>query len=120
MPDITTLLISGGVAFALGVVGFFSGSAFRRKSAEKTIGSAETEAKRILNDAMKTAETRKKETLLEAKGFDECIAIINEPSVNVVVKSIEELSVAQVAQIQNIVMREANAKAQDIHIVTKK
>ena len=60
------------------------------------------------------------ETLLEAKGFDECIAIINEPSVNVVVKSMEELSVAQVAQIQNIVMREANATAENIHIVTKK
>lgn len=55
------------VALVLCVIGFFAGSAFRRKSAEKTIGSAETEAKRILNDAMKTAETRKKETLLEAK-----------------------------------------------------
>lgn len=67
MPDITTLLISGGVALVVGVVGFFVGSAVRKRSAEKTIGSAETEAKRILNDAMKTAETRKKETLLEAK-----------------------------------------------------
>ena len=67
MPDITTLLISGGVALVVGVVGFFVGSAVRKHSAEKTIGSAETEAKRILNDAMKTAETRKKETLLEAK-----------------------------------------------------
>ncbi len=67
MPDITTLLISGGAALVLGIIGFFAGSAFRRRSAEKTIGSAETEAKRILSDAMKTAETRKKETLLEAK-----------------------------------------------------
>ena len=60
-------VIFGAVALVLCVIGFFAGSAFRRKSAEKTIGSAETEAKRILNDAMKTAETRKKETLLEAK-----------------------------------------------------
>jgi len=67
VPDITTLLISGGVALVVGVIGFFVGSAVRKHSAEKTIGSAETEAKRILNDAMKTAETRKKETLLEAK-----------------------------------------------------
>ncbi len=59
--------VFGAVALVLCVIGFFAGSAFRRKSAEKTIGSAETEAKRILNDAMKTAETRKKETLLEAK-----------------------------------------------------
>ena len=67
MPDITTLLVSGGVALVVGVVGFFVGSAVRKRSAEKTIGSAEAEAMRILNDAMKTAETRKKETLLEAK-----------------------------------------------------
>lgn len=60
------------------------------------------------------------ETLLKAKGFEDTIAIINEPSVNVVVKSMEELSVAQVAQIQSVVMREADAKAEDIHIVTKK
>ena len=46
------------------------------------------------------------ETLLKAKGFEDTIALINEPNVNVVVKSIEELNVAQVAQIQNIVMRE--------------
>ncbi len=60
-------VILGAGALVLGVVGFFVGSAYRKKSAEKFIGSAEEEAKRILNDAMKTAETRKKETLLEAK-----------------------------------------------------
>lgn len=65
MPGIEIIL--GGVALLLGVIGFFAGSAFRRKSAEKTIGSAEEEAKRILNDAMKTAETKRKETLIEAK-----------------------------------------------------
>ena len=59
------------------------------------------------------------ETLLKAKGFDDSVAIINEDNVNVVVKSVEELDVAQVAQIQNIVMREAGARAEDIHIVTK-
>ncbi len=65
MPGIEFIL--GGAALLLGVIGFFAGSAFRRKSAEKTIGSAEEEAKRILNDAMKTAETKRKETLIEAK-----------------------------------------------------
>lgn len=67
MPTPVIYVIFGAVALVLCVIGFFAGSAFRRKSAEKTIGSAETEAKRILSDAMKTAETRKKETLLEAK-----------------------------------------------------
>ena len=59
--------ILGIAALVLGIVGFFAGSAFRRKSAEKTIGSAEDEAKRILNDALKAAETKKRESLLEAK-----------------------------------------------------
>ena len=49
-------IIMGVVAIVLAVVGFFAGSAYRRKSAEATIGSAEDEARRILNDAMKTAK----------------------------------------------------------------
>mgnify|MGYP003559881470 CR=1 FL=1 len=60
-------IIGGVVAILAAVVGFISGSAHRRKSAEATIGSAEEEAKRILSDAMKNAEQRKKEALLEAK-----------------------------------------------------
>ena len=67
MPETIQFVIFGAVALVLGVIGFIAGSIFRRKSAEKAIGSAEDEAKRILSDAMKTAETRKKETLIEAK-----------------------------------------------------
>ncbi len=60
-------IIGGVVALLFGVIGFVSGSLHRRKSAEATIGSAEEEARRILSDAMKNAESRKKEALLEAK-----------------------------------------------------
>ena len=68
MPEgIMTYVIFVVLALILGVIGFFIGSAYRRKVAEKAIGSAEDEAKRILSDAMKLAETRKKELLLEAK-----------------------------------------------------
>ena len=67
MPETIQFVIFGAAALVLGVIGFIAGSIFRRKSAEKAIGSAEDEAKRILSDAMKTAETRKKETLIEAK-----------------------------------------------------
>ncbi|MBP3705688.1 MAG: ribonuclease Y [Clostridia bacterium] len=63
----TLNIILGVSAVILGAVGFLAGSVYRKKSAEKSIGSAEDEAKRILNDAMKNAETRKKEALLEAK-----------------------------------------------------
>ncbi len=60
-------IIGGVVAILAAVIGFVSGSVHRRKSAEAAIGSAEDEAKRILNEAMKNAEQRKKEALLEAK-----------------------------------------------------
>ncbi len=67
MPEFLPWLIMGVVALVLAVIGFFAGSAYRRKSAEATIGSAEDEARRILNDAIKTAESKKREALLEAK-----------------------------------------------------
>ncbi|MBR7133476.1 MAG: ribonuclease Y [Clostridia bacterium] len=60
-------IIGGAVAVASAIIGFVCGSLHRRKSAEATIGSAEDEARRILSDAMKTAESKKKEALLEAK-----------------------------------------------------
>ena len=60
--------IIGGIAAVIcAVVGFVVGSVHRRKSAEATIGSAEDEARRILSDAIKNAESKKKEALLEAK-----------------------------------------------------
>ena len=67
MPDTAIYIILGVVAVVLAVVGFCLGSAHRKKSAESTIGSAEDEARRILSDAMKNAETKKKEALIEAK-----------------------------------------------------
>ncbi len=60
-------VIIGIIAVLLAVVFFLLGIAFRKGKAEKTIGSAEKEAKRILSDAIQNAETRKKELLMEAK-----------------------------------------------------
>ena len=60
------------------------------------------------------------ESLLEAKGFSDVLALINDDNVNIVVKTAEELNISQVAQIQSVVMREANAKPENIHIITKK
>jgi len=59
------------------------------------------------------------ESLLEAKGFSDVLALINDENVNVVVKTAEELNISQVAQIQSVVMREADAKPENIHIITK-
>ena len=60
------------VAIAVGaiifiVVAFFGGITYRKKVSEREINSAEDEAKRIINEAIKTAENKQKEALLEAK-----------------------------------------------------
>ena len=60
MPPVVIYAILGALSIVLAIVGFALGSAYRRKSAEAAIGSAEDEARRILNDAIKTAETKKK------------------------------------------------------------
>ena len=52
--------VCAGIAFLLGIE-------HRKKEAESAIGSAEQEAKRIVSDAIKTAEARKKEVVLEGK-----------------------------------------------------
>ena len=46
---------------------FILGVTYRKKVAEKEIGSAEEEAKRIINEAIKGGENKKREMLLEAK-----------------------------------------------------
>ena len=47
--------------------GFGIGIAYRKKVAEREIGSAEAEATRLINEAIRSGENRKKEMLLEAK-----------------------------------------------------
>ena len=49
------------------VLGIIIGIILRKKIAEKQIGSAEEQAKRLLEDAIKAAETKRKESILEAK-----------------------------------------------------
>ncbi|MBE6983167.1 MAG: ribonuclease Y [Ruminococcaceae bacterium] len=54
-------------AVVAGFVGFFAGVAYRKKVGEREIGSAEQEATRLINEAIRSGENRKKELLLEAK-----------------------------------------------------
>ncbi|MBR3974876.1 MAG: ribonuclease Y [Clostridia bacterium] len=66
--SITIAIIIAVVAAAIsGVACFFLGSAHRRKVAEKAIGSATEEAKRIVSNALSQAESKKREMVLEAK-----------------------------------------------------
>ena len=62
----TILLIVLGVLVAV-AASFAAGIAYRKKVAEREIGSAEEEATRLINEAIRNGENRKKEMLLEAK-----------------------------------------------------
>lgn len=65
--DIVIYCVLGAVALLLGIGGFFAGIGYRKKVAEGELGSAEEQAKKILNDAYKQAESKKREMTLEAK-----------------------------------------------------
>lgn len=54
------LVVGGAVCFPLGI-------RYRKQVSEREISSAEEEGRRIINEAIKSAETKKKEALLEAK-----------------------------------------------------
>ena len=49
------------------VIGFLLGIVYRKKVAEREISSAEDEAKRIINESIKAAESKKREALVEAR-----------------------------------------------------
>lgn len=58
------------------------------------------------------------ETLIKAKGFEECVAVISEEKCSIIVKS-EGLTAEQVAQILDIAISESKLAADDITIVEK-
>ena len=70
MLTIDTIIVAA-VALVLIIIAalvFFKiGISYRKKIAEAEIGNAETEAKRIVSDAQKLAESKKREALVEAK-----------------------------------------------------
>ncbi|MBR0415473.1 MAG: ribonuclease Y [Clostridia bacterium] len=66
--DIVTFILGiaiGSVVF--GAICFVLGRVLLKKTGEKAIGDAKTEAANIINNAMAEAETKRKETLIEAK-----------------------------------------------------
>ena len=60
-------IIEGVIALVLIVVAWFVAIAYRKNIAEAKIGTAEEQAKEIINEAQKTAEAKKREAMLEAK-----------------------------------------------------
>ena len=60
----------------VGIVAFLGGFSYRKRQAEAQIGSAEEKSRKIIDDAIKVGEAKKREVLLEAK--EENIKLKNE------------------------------------------
>ena len=67
MPPIVVVVLVLVVAAIVGALCVYLGGENRKRTAEAKLGSAEEEAKRIVNDAIKAAEQKRKETIIEAK-----------------------------------------------------
>ena len=67
MHPIVVVVLVLVAAAVTGAICFYLGGENRKRTAEAKLGSAEEEAKRIVNDAIKSAEQKRKETIIEAK-----------------------------------------------------
>ncbi len=81
--------------------------------AQKTIASEEIKKINDTQNAIMIAEN-----LIQTKGFEDCVILVNDKSINIIVKA-EELKLEEIAQIQNIASRELKAEIEDIHISNK-
>ena len=59
------------------------------------------------------------ENLILSKDFEECVILINEESVNIIVHVKDGLNQEKVSQIQNIISRELSTEIENIHISEK-
>ena len=86
--------------------------------------SLETQKQSATEEIKKINDTKNSimvcENLISTKGFSNNIVFVNGESVSVIIGASEELKQEQVAQIQNIISRELNAKIENIHISVKK
>ena len=80
---------------------------------------AKSEALAEITAIAKTMDTEANiETLIEAKGFAECVAVIKDDSANIVVKS-DGLQAAQISQINEIVYEQAGISPVNIKIIQR-
>ena len=67
LPIIITIVAAIIVCAASSIISYNRGIAYRKKSAEAVLGSAEEQAKAIIAEAEKSATAKKRELMLEAK-----------------------------------------------------
>lgn len=83
---------------------------------EATKNEALAEISRIALDIEKEANI---ETLVKAKGFLDCVAVLGDDSVSVIVRQEDELLQSQIAQIKEIVYEETGILPSGIKIIKK-
>ena len=76
MPTMISIVIAVALALIVGIITHFVTVSNLKNNAASKIGNAEAKAREIIDDAVKTAETTKKEALLEVK--EESIKTKNE------------------------------------------
>ena len=76
MPDFVWLMVILVAVAVSAVIFWILGSSSHKKKTEETIGKAEDKARSIIDEALKTAEAKKREALLEVK--EESIRTKNE------------------------------------------
>ena len=69
-------IICAVIVLVVAVITWFVAIAYRKNVAESKTGKAEDKAREIIDEALKTAEAKKREALLDAK--DENLRIKNE------------------------------------------
>ena len=80
---------------------------------QKTISQAEITKIQNRKNGIMIAEN-----LIKNKGVNDVIIFVNDYSISVIVDA-QTLGEAEIAQIQNIIVRELNAKVEDIHVSKK-
>ena len=65
-PELVAIIVVA-VAVVFSIISSVITSLYRKNVSEKKIGNAESKAREIIDEAIKTAESKKKESLLEAK-----------------------------------------------------
>lgn len=113
---------------------FFAASALNRTKARDEavevlqsvvdVGANEEAAKQALADITRISADIEKEanieTLIKAKGFEDCIAVISGESLSIVVKSAEQLLPNEIAQIKEIAYKSADVLPDNVVITLKK
>lgn len=83
---------------------------------EETKNDALAEISRIALDIEKE---RNIETMIKGKGFEDCIAVLSADNANIIVRQESELLQNQIAQIKEIVYKEASILPSNIRIIRK-